>query len=307
MGACKRQGHLISECWGRCSHCKRFRHKSEVCRTKPSEPVVKKNEGARKKTKGKKKAKTIKELSDLVETLIIHSQDISEESSERDSQTTQHVNRVQVKSPQANHNSRRGSRSTSYAEITEISDDEVINALNRTKIASINIKKTKNSKGMSHSDGIVSNSLDFRSAKVETLLLDSGAEVNIVGEEIVKDTKVKVTRLRHERFVTEASGNRLNIIGICTFYIKLPFLNSPKRLECLVLRGKSVDREILILCQTLLKWDLIHSSFGQETVTSYCNRFNSPNYLRNFENKIKLTKMKPVSISQLYTKSRVWH
>ena len=171
--ACKRQGHLISECWGRCSHCKRFGHKSEVCRTKPqiqaSEPVVKKNEGTRKKTKGKKKAKTIKEISDLFESLRTHSQDISEESSESDSQTTQSVNRVQVKSPQANRNSRRGSRSTSYAEITEISDDEVINALNRTKIASINIKKTKNSKGMSHSDGIVSNSLDFRSAKVETL------------------------------------------------------------------------------------------------------------------------------------------
>merc|ERR1712030_269158 len=115
--ACKRTGHLISECWGRCSHCKRFGHKSEVCRTKPSEPVVKKNEGTRKKTKSKKKAKTIKELSDLVETLRTHSQDISEESSESDSQDTQHVNRVQVKSPHANRNSRRESRSTSYAEI----------------------------------------------------------------------------------------------------------------------------------------------------------------------------------------------
>merc|ERR1711888_32826 len=204
----------ISECWGRCSHCKRFGHKSEVCRTKPSEPVVKKNEGARRKTRNKKKAKTIKDLADLVETFRINSQDISESESESDSPDTQHVNRVQLKSPQADHSSRRGSRSTSYAEITEISDDEVINALNRSKIAAINIKKTKNSKGMSRSDGIVSKSLDFRNAKVETLLLDSGAEVNIVGEEIVKDTKVKVTRLKHDRFVTEASGNRLNIIGI---------------------------------------------------------------------------------------------
>ena len=302
--ACKRQGHVISECWGRCLHCKRFGHKSELCRNKPSEPVVKKNEGARKKTRSKKKAKTIKELADLVETFRLNSQDISEDSSESDSQDTQHVNRVQVGPPQANHNSRRGSRSTSYAEITEISNDEVIYALNRTKIAAINIKKTKNSKGMSHTDGIVSNKLDFRHAKVESLLLDSGAGVNIVGEEIVKDTKVKVKRLKHDRFVTEASGNRLNIIGSCIFYIKLPFLNRPKRLECLVLRGKSVDREILISCQTLLKWDLIHSSFGQETVTSYCNRV-STNYLRNFENKIKLTKMKHVSISQLYSKSKV--
>ena len=72
--------------------------------------------------------------------------------------------------------------------------------------------------------------------------------------------------------MTEASGNKLNIIGTCEFYVKLPFLRTAKKLECLVLRGKAVDREILISCETLLKWDLIHSSFGQETVTDYCNR-----------------------------------
>merc|ERR1712055_894113 len=227
--------------------------KSQVCGSRPqapaTEPVVKKNEGTRKKkndgTRKKKRAKTIKELTDMVQALNVNSPDISEsKSSESDSNTVQSVNRVQVKSPQANRNSRRDRRSTSYAEIT--SDNEVINALNRTKIASINVKKTKNLKGMSHSDGLVSNSLDFRSARVEILLLDSGAQVNIVGEAIAKDAKVKIIKLKKERFVTEASGNRLNIIGVCIFYIKLPFLKNPKKLECLVLRGKSVDREILI-------------------------------------------------------------
>merc|ERR1712030_222549 len=48
-----------------------------------------------------------------------------------------------------------------------------------------------------------------------------------------------------------------------------------------------------------------HSTFGQETVTNYCNRINSTNYSRNFENKVKRTKIKPVSIAQLYTKSKV--
>merc|ERR1712208_72827 len=109
-----------------------------------------------------------------------------------------------------------------YSEIT--SDNEVINALNRKKIASINVKKTKNSKGMSHADGLVSNSLEFRSAKVERLLLDSGAQVNIVGEALAKDAKVKIIKLKKDRFVTEASGNRLNIIGVCVFFIKLPCL-----------------------------------------------------------------------------------
>merc|ERR1712105_126655 len=150
-----------------------------------------------------------------------------------------------------------------YAEIS--SDYEVINTLNRIKIAAIKVKKTK-SKGMSHADGLVSNSLDFRSVRMERLLLDSGAQVNIVREAIAKDAKVKIIKLKQDRFVTEASGNRLNIIGVCVFFIKLPCLKNPKRLECLVLRGKSVDREILVSCETLLKWNLI----GQETVTDYC-------------------------------------
>ena len=138
------------------------------------------------------------------------------------------------------------------------------------------------------------------------MLLDSGAQVNIVGEQLARDARVKIIKLKHDRFVTEASGNRLNIIGVCIFYVKLPFLRNAKKLECLVLRGKAVDREILISCETLLKWDLIHSSFGQETVTDYCNRtYNSTNYNRNLDNKVKLTKIKNVSIAQLYTKSRV--
>ena len=159
---------------------------------------------------------------------------------------------------------------------------------------------------MSYTDGLVSNRLDFRSARTERLLLDSGAQVNIVGETIAQDAKVKIIKLRNDRFVTEASGNRLNIIGICIFYVKLPFLRTAKKLECLVLRGKAVDREILISCETLLKWDLIHSSFGQETVTDFCIRnYNSTNYNRNFDNKVKHTKIKNVNIAQLYNKSKV--
>merc|ERR1712002_1392774 len=303
---CKLKGHLAPEGWGRCTHCDRFGHKSQVCRSKPQPEPVKKTDG--KKLKGKKKnkekAKRIAELTEFVETLRQNSPDISDsKSSESDSYISEVVNRVQLQSPRADPQSRRDRRSNVYA---EISDEEVINTLNRTKIASINkVKKTK-SKGMSHTDGLVSNRLDFRSVKTERLLLDSGAQVNIVGETIAREAKVKIIKLRNDRFVTEASGNRLNIIGVCIFYVKLPFLRNAKKLECLVLRGAAVDREILISCETLLKWDLIHSSFGQETVTDYCSRtYNSTNYNRNLDNKVKLTKIKNVNIAQLYTKSRV--
>ena len=82
---------------------------------------------------------------------------------------------------------------------------------------------------MSYTDGMVSNRLDFRSARIERLLLDSGAQVNIVGEAIARDAKVKIFKLKTERFVTEASGNTLNIIGVCELFIKLSFLKTAKK------------------------------------------------------------------------------
>ena len=94
------------------------------------------------------------------------------------------------------------------------------------------VKKAKIAKGMSYTEGKISNKLDFRNSKTEMLLLDSGAQVNIIGEEIANDSKVKVYKLKQERFVTEASGNLLNIIGVCEIFLKLPFVKSTKNLEC---------------------------------------------------------------------------
>ena len=42
--SCKYKGHLASDCWGKCEHCGRYGHKSQVCRSKPQqqpEPVKK--------------------------------------------------------------------------------------------------------------------------------------------------------------------------------------------------------------------------------------------------------------------------
>ena len=110
-------------------------------------------------------------------------------------------------------------------------------------------------KGRSYTHAAISKHNNFRKSKTETLLLDTGAGVNIAGEDIIKDSGIKVYKLKHERQVTEASGNQLDIIGVCELYVKLDCLKKMKKIKCLVLRGSHVDREILISCKTLVSWD----------------------------------------------------
>merc|ERR1712215_225350 len=150
---CKFRGHLAPDCWGKCEFCGRFSHKSQVCHSKPQQPEpVKKTSKDKNKPKYKKKkttkkenAKRVAELKEFVETLSLNSPIINseDESSDSDSSSSVSVNRVQLQQvPQT----RRERRANVYA--AEISDTEVINSLNRTKIASIiKIKKAKSAKG----------------------------------------------------------------------------------------------------------------------------------------------------------------
>merc|ERR1712208_184507 len=145
---CKYRGHLAPDCWGKCEYCGRFGHKSQVCHSKPqqSEPVKKtskdknKPKYKKKKTTKNENAKRVAELKEFVETLSLNSPIISSEheSSDSDSSSSRAVNRVQLQQvPQT----RRERRTNAYA---EISDTEVINSLNRTKMASIiKVKKQK--------------------------------------------------------------------------------------------------------------------------------------------------------------------
>ena len=97
----------------------------------------------------------------------------------------------------------------------------------------------------------------------------------------------------------------LNIIGSVEIFVQIPFVKSTKELECLVLRGASIDREILVSCDTLMKWDLIHDTFGRETVTDYVYRNNATHY-KSSNSKIIRNKCKNInSMSQLYNKSNL--
>ena len=149
--------------------------------------------------------------------------------------------------------------------VNSVSDEDIKTAIDMIK----NAKETDN-----NAQGLISNSTDFRSAKLETFLFDSGASVSLMGEQMARENNLTIRRLAKPRNVHEASGAKLNIIGTCDMYVKLKVIGKTKQLRCLILRGSSVDREVLISCKMLKRWDLIHETFPHETVGSYVRRIN---------------------------------
>ena len=114
--------------------------------------------------------------------------------------------------------------------------------------------------------GLISQKMDFRNAKEERFLFDTGATACIMGEKMAKDNKIKIKKLEAPKSIHEASGARLDIIGFATLYVKLEAIKKIKQLTCFILRGHSVDWEILISIKMCRKWGLIHPTFPHETI-----------------------------------------
>ena len=102
-------------------------------------------------------------------------------------------------------------------------------------------------------NGLISQNMDFRNAKEERFLFDTGATACIMGEKMAKDNKIKIKKLEAPKSIHEASGARLDIIGFATLYVKLEAIKKIKQMTCFILRGHSVDREVLISVQMCRK------------------------------------------------------
>ena len=66
---------------------------------------------------------------------------------------------------------------------------------------------------------MISQNMDFRNAKEERFLFDTGATACIMGEKMAKDNKIKIKKLEAPKSIHEASGARLDIIGFATLYV----------------------------------------------------------------------------------------
>merc|ERR1712215_632080 len=167
---------------------------------------------------------------------------------------------------------------------------EVINGvpLQQIHAAVESIKKAKytDNTGL----GLISQNLDFRNSNEETFLFYTGATASIMGEKMARENKIKIKNLSEHKSIHEASGAKLDIIGYANLFVKLESMKTPKKLTVFILRGNSVDREVLISVQLCKKWGIIHPTFPHETIKTYINR----------KSKIKKLKEK---VSAIYERS----
>merc|ERR1712208_26868 len=93
-------------------------------------------------------------------------------------------------------------------------------ATNQDIISAIGIIKTARETDNS-AQGLISRSTNFREAKAENFLFDSGASVSIMGEIMARENKLTIIRLTKPKNVHEASGAKLDIIGTADMFVKI--------------------------------------------------------------------------------------
>ena len=119
--------------------------------------------------------------------------------------------------------------------IGDASNNDIISAIQRIKRAKENDNSTV---------GMISKNTDFRQAKEDKYLMDSGAQVCIMGELMARESRLTIKSLTKPRNVYEASGSRLDIIGTSDMWVKIDAIGKMKKLRCLILRGSGVDIEV---------------------------------------------------------------
>ena len=70
--------------------------------------------------------------------------------------------------------------------------------------------------------GTMSDDIRFKGDRnKECFLADTGANLNIVGLEVARDNNLCITKLKAPKQIVDASGNLLDIVGVCSFYFKI--------------------------------------------------------------------------------------
>ena len=260
---CGKQGHLKINCWGKCPACGGFGHRAGDCQLSPE-----KVRAREKRKKRRIRNRINKRIKSKMKSDTNPPEDQTNSNywadSLSDGETVVDLDTTQESLEESTDEEGEAEDVKTVKEVMgDVSVSDIIAAIERIKSA----KDNDNS-----ANGLVSNNMDFRDARQERFLFDTGATACIMGEKIAQDNKIKIKRLAKPKNIHEASGAKLDIIGSATLFVKLESIGKTKKLTCFVLRGHSVDREILISIKMLRKWDLVHPTFPHETIKSYVKR-----------------------------------
>ena len=266
--SCGKAGHLNINCWGTCPACNQLGHRPRSCELSVQER--RRIERARKrKLRAVLKKRNLKKKSNepQFDLKLPGDEDDSDsnywiDSLSNDGETVVGSSEGEREDPQEDSDEEEASEAVMRVKevIDGVTDDDIKSAMEMIR----NAKETDNS-----AQGLISSNTDFRSANLENFLFDSGASVSIMGEIMARENKLTIRRLARPRNVHEASGAKLDIIGTADMFVKIRAIGKTKKLRCLILRGSNVDREVLISCKMLKRWDLIHKTFPHETVGQY--------------------------------------
>ena len=283
---CDSVSHSAEQCWGECIYCHKRGHQSERCHRKDDgkkeeKAALAKAQAKKAKDAAKKKAKAEKQKKEKAEAKaeakrtaegVLDESDssMSEEDSPKRTQQSARATRV-------GHGTAKRLIYTLHEELEDMEKEEQ-QMMGQQIFSALRAKSVKNSE----SPAIQGNIYPSRNSSrytTESCIADTGCSHAVISENIVKDLKLSPKPFKENMTITDASGNSLDITGTITVFITAQVLGGSRRMvQAAVLRGNLVDREVLLSLELLKRWDLVHETFPNQTVSNYFSNKSNKKY-----------------------------
>ena len=99
------------------------------------------------------------------------------------------------------------------------------------------------------------------STSPEIFVPDTGTTISVIPSEVARTHHLPIETIDQDNeILTDASGNRMQVIGTTSFYAKLQGFSSTKKISGLVVEN-CPDRDILIDWKTLKEWKVLPEHF----------------------------------------------
>ena len=172
---CGQQGHSEYNCWGICPACEKIGHRPGTCQLSPDQIRSRENKRKRKLRLVHKKRRLKRKLDKNQPELNLPEDESNSKfwaDSLSDGETVIDMNNTEDSTDESSEDETSEEVKTVKEVMGDASVNDIISAIEKIKIA----KENDNS-----AQGLVSKNTDFRQAREEKFMFDSGAQVCIMG------------------------------------------------------------------------------------------------------------------------------